>query len=316
MGSFDFCGDDLIFSGNDKEEFDDNVKGKLGCYVYALCDPRDRKVFYIGKAGGSEGKGNDRIFDHFDGAREALREKKFDVDQKTRRIIDIWRADEKVDWYIIRHGMSVEVAFQVEAALIDLLAISQNGPALNSVRGHGAAKHGILSPEMVRAFSADPVCPSGNFPAVFIFPIQNAIDRGESVYEATRKAWSVPESLLNVKDAVAVGVVNGISKGVFTILQWKKWPSPQNQSSGSGEADSKGDSNSKSGLSRSLFQFDGHEVYASELSNRDFGGVISKAMGYWRRGNYLVIEIKKNDDGKICFRFLRGNQNKVDFFDF
>lgn len=29
--------------------FSDKVKQKLGYYVYALADPRDNKIFYIGK---------------------------------------------------------------------------------------------------------------------------------------------------------------------------------------------------------------------------------------------------------------------------
>lgn len=36
--------------------FSDKVKQKLGYYVYALADPRDNKIFYIGI--------NNRIFQH------------------------------------------------------------------------------------------------------------------------------------------------------------------------------------------------------------------------------------------------------------
>lgn len=38
--------------------FSDKVKQKLGYYVYALADPRDNKIFYIGKGI------NNRIFQH------------------------------------------------------------------------------------------------------------------------------------------------------------------------------------------------------------------------------------------------------------
>ena len=43
-------------------ELKQSVKEALGYYVYALVDPRDRKIFYIGK-----GKGN-RIFQHAEAA--------------------------------------------------------------------------------------------------------------------------------------------------------------------------------------------------------------------------------------------------------
>ena len=38
--------------------FSEKVKQKLGYYVYALVDPRDNKIFYIGKGI------NNRIFQH------------------------------------------------------------------------------------------------------------------------------------------------------------------------------------------------------------------------------------------------------------
>lgn len=217
MENITFARDNMLIKGYNEEFFDQATTEALGHYIYALCDPRDRKVFYVGKAGGQEGQGNNRIFSHFGAARQALKEGLIDIDQKTRRIIEIWSADEQVDWYIVRHGLPDEsTALHVEAALIDLLSVSQNGPALNLVRGHGACQHGILPPDMVREFAAKPVEPTSAYPAVFIFPIQNAIAGDDATYyEAIRKAWSVSEHLRKLSDAVAVGVVNSIARCVF-----------------------------------------------------------------------------------------------------
>ncbi len=316
MGDLTLVGDDMLVSGNVEEYFDSKIIEKLGHYVYVLCDPRDSKVFYVGKAGGTKGLGNNRVFSHFDAAREVLNGNVRDMDQKTRRILEIWSADEQVSWYIVRHGLpNEETALHVEAALIDVLSVSQNGPALNLVRGHGASLCGILTQDMVREFGAKPIAPLNRYSVIFIFPIQNAIARGENVYEATRKAWAVSESLRDEKDAVAVGVANGIAKGVFKVDGWKKYEP--------GVAKAAGTKNWDNGVAplcgkmrtKNLWAFNGVPLEESELLAGDFSAVITTAMGYWQRGNYLVISIDQID-GEMCFRFLRGCQDKKDFFEF
>lgn len=297
MGNMTSVSDDIFIQGNNETCFDAATTEALGSYVYALCDPRDRKVFYVGKAGGKEGQGNTRIFSHFDDARQAWKNNSIDMDQKTRRIIEIWSADEQVDWYIVRHGLPDEnTALHVEAALIDLLNVSQNGPALNLIRGHGAYQHGILTPDMVRELGAQPVSPANEYPAIFIFPVQNAIARGEDIYEATRKAWSVSQNLRNISDAVAVGVANGIARGVFRIDSWKP-----HQTGGD--------------AAQGKWEFKGSPFAKSELLDCDFSAVIARAMGYWQRGNYIVIQTVNSDD-TIKFCFLRGNRDKKTPIDF
>jgi len=46
------------------KEFSTKTIEKIGYYVYLLLDPRNNKIFYVGK-----GKGN-RLFDHISGALE------------------------------------------------------------------------------------------------------------------------------------------------------------------------------------------------------------------------------------------------------
>lgn len=303
-------GNDDIIHGYNEECFDTATTDKLGNYVYVLCDPRDRKVFYVGKAGGREAQGNNRIFNHFGKARDALKNNTDDIDQKTRRIIEIWSADEQVNWYIVRYGLpDEETTLHVEAALIDLLCASQNGPLLNLVRGHGASQHGMLTPDMAREFGAKPVAPTRNYPVVFIFPVQNAIASGEDIYEATRKAWSVSKDLRSKQDAVAVGVANGIAKGVFKINSWQEHGLHQPEVESGKDKDNAATPQSGKIRSAQLWGFIGEKLENSELLGSDFRTVITSAMGYWQRGNYLVVEVV-NLGGKMCFRFLRGNRDK------
>ena len=53
---------------NDKDNFDYLINEALGSYVYALRDPATKCIFYVGKAGGRDAKGNRRALDHFDEA--------------------------------------------------------------------------------------------------------------------------------------------------------------------------------------------------------------------------------------------------------
>lgn len=259
---------------NAHRKFDQRQGVALGVYVYALWDPRDRKVFYVGQGTGS------RVFEHFD---EADEETQLHT-AKNRRITEIWAEDLDVGWTIVRHNLqslpttSLSQADHVEAAIIDALGVSQNGPPLNEVRGAGVDAHGMLSEEHVAALAAPPIDPSGSYSAVFIFPIHNAIAEGKNVYDATRMAWRVSDENQNLQGALAVGLNEGVSRGVFTIERWQRA-----QASGKHE-------------------FCGQQLNESELLNKRWLSVLSSARGYWQRGNYLIVEF----DGKHQFRFIRG----------
>ena len=74
---------------NNCRQFDQLQVSRLGKYIYALRDPRDRKIFYVG-----QGTGN-RVFDHFNEA-DALYKEAVNlqiVSSKTLRILDIWKHD-------------------------------------------------------------------------------------------------------------------------------------------------------------------------------------------------------------------------------
>ena len=86
--------------------FSDKVKQKLGYYVYALTDPRDNKIFYIGKGI------NNRIFQH---------EEKLDNSNKSNRIKEILSSGNKIKKLIISYGLSEKEAFVAESALINIM---------------------------------------------------------------------------------------------------------------------------------------------------------------------------------------------------
>lgn len=46
---------------DDYKYFDSLVSEKLGHYVYVLIDPASNQPFYVGKGGGKDGRGNQRL---------------------------------------------------------------------------------------------------------------------------------------------------------------------------------------------------------------------------------------------------------------
>ena len=239
-------------AGNAIRTFDALQRDRLGFYVYALKDPRDGKIFYVGQ------RKNNRVFDHFAEAQDSLAENR-NASSKVIRILDIWKNEEDVGWHIVAHGVPEESLDFIESAVIDSLLISQNGQCLNKVRGPRST---MLTAGEVTTLGASRIDPVIALQRVFIFPITNALQSSrDNVYEATRASWSVTERYRHVP-SYAVGVKDGISMGGYTINRWE-------------ERDGK-------------FAFE-DDVEAT-LQNLDWKYVISQAKGFWQRGNYLITE--------------------------
>jgi hypothetical protein len=123
------------------------------------------------------------------------------------------------------------------------------------------------------------VNPKSAYSVVFVFPIHHVLVDGGSVYEATRRSWNVAP-LYRELPAHAVGLVNGISKGVFEVNRW----TPH--------------------LASGKWEFTGRALAGDhELADSNWVKVIDAAKAYWRYGQYLVVEF----DGKGWFRILRGS---------
>lgn len=167
--------------------FDQRTIEALAYYVYALVDPRDNKIFYIGK-----GKGN-RVFQH---AKDALNEE--DESLKLDKIRSILQEGKQVNLYILRHNLTEDVAYIVESTLIDLLTYSKFNKInqlTNIVAGHHQWDEGIKDVDEINAIYNCSKININHGETLLLVSLNrsfnqakaNGVYRRLDIYEATRK---------------------------------------------------------------------------------------------------------------------------------
>ena len=134
--------------------FNQSVIDKLNYYVYCLVDPRNNRIFYIGK-----GHGN-RVFQHALCAMTST-----DETLKLQIIREIIQDGREVKHYIIRHNLTDEQAYIVESTLIDLLTFHDfnlESVLTNIQAGHHQWDEGIKSTEEINAlYDCEPLTTFG-----------------------------------------------------------------------------------------------------------------------------------------------------------
>lgn len=187
------------------------VAAVLRYYVYALRDPRNGRVFYIGKGVG------DRINAH---VREAGKNPESER-AKLRTITEIEAAGHRVDLLFLRTGIDDEhTAFVVEQAVID--AFAADGHQLtNLVRGHDSGSEGLATlPAVVARHQAAP-CPPIPLPLVMV-KIQKGWRSDSSdleIYEQTRGHWRIAPWVRD-RAQYCLGVAYGVVRGAYRIDSW------------------------------------------------------------------------------------------------
>lgn len=201
-------------------EFKQTVIEALQYYVYCLVDPRDNKIFYVGK-----GYGN-RVFNH---AADSLNENLDSL--KLNTIRDICKEGLKVGYYIIRHGLSENEAYIVESALIDVLTYEKfNTESIltNIQAGHHQWDKGVKTVDEINAMydCQDLILHTGD--RIMCININKTYKPGidyygvrENIYEATRKYWRLNENRAR-NATVVLSVYHGIVRAAFKPIEWRK----------------------------------------------------------------------------------------------
>lgn len=184
-------------------EFPSEVVEELKYYVYRLIDPRNGETFYVGK-----GKGN-RVFQHMKGALSA--EEADEVTDKIKTINDILSAGLDVIHVIHRHGMDENMAFEVEAALIDAY------PGVTNLQGGtGSNDYGPMnSLEIINKYAAEEAV----FHHKVLMITINRLASERGIYDATRFSWKISKKKVEEVEYV-LSVIQGMIVGVFKPLEW------------------------------------------------------------------------------------------------
>ncbi len=252
----------------------------LGKYVYALRDPRNGKVFYVG-----QGTGN-RVLQHLEDALAVIQrgQSLLGVSSKLRHIIDIWMSAMPVEWAIVSvnvENQTCSKADLIESACHDILVWSQGGWLTNEVKPPCSS---FLSSNDLVDFAAKLACFDEPL-TVFLFNITNAIDARPSIYDATRMYWKIGAQWQNPNIVpYGVGLVNGISKGAYKIDRWLATAVPAH-------------------AGKSEFEAVGHPNPSVEqwLMNLNWRKII-RGVGYWQYGRPIVVEF----NGKGGYRIALG----------
>lgn len=192
--------------------FDALTAERLKFYVYALIDPRNDRIFYIGKGT------HNRVFDH--AGVVSKHDELMPTGRKIELIHEIIDAGYSVKHLILRHGLTEDQAFLVEASLIDFANI-QGQDLTNEVVGKGSIKFGTMSAqEIMQTYNAPPL-EKLHHNAVII-NINKTYERasgGTDVYNATKEAWVISAARRKSLQLV-LSEYRGVIVEVFEIHSW------------------------------------------------------------------------------------------------
>lgn len=197
---------------------------ELGIYVYALEDPRNQEIFYVGK-------GNDhRWLSHLKAADDAS---ETDPGLKLSRIRDIHALGLAVGVHFLRRQLpSDHIALELEALAIDTLTLGNKldptkyGVLTNRVSGHEAIGKRYMSlADAAQTFVAEEI--GEVLEPVIMLNLARTWSpdmKPENLWDYTQNAWLVGARREGAKFAFAVSF--GIVRGVYQVSGWRERREP------------------------------------------------------------------------------------------
>jgi hypothetical protein len=207
-----------VTSGKNLTAIPSEVQDQLGFYVYALRDPRNKEIFYVGKGI------KDRILQHQIESDETPESQSL----KLKTIAEIRSEGLEVEHYFLRFGIESEAeAYAAEQAVIDALYLNGSG-LTNLVKGHNSNSQGLARiDEIVERFGA-PLAPAID-EAIILVMIPVLWDKDttpEQLYQATRGHWYNVAQDARDKAKLVLGISSDIIRSAYWIDEWKPSTGP------------------------------------------------------------------------------------------
>lgn len=213
------------------------VVENLGLYVYALRDPRNQSIFYVGV-----GRGN-KIYSHdWDALGEAGTLDSESVGEPDRdearrawiqRIRDIYAAGHSVDHIVLRHRIEnahdataeAREAVHVVTDALRLLERGTGNPILTNLAGEPVdlERRAMSVEELAVQYSALPA-PELPVPGALV-RVPAAAHRSlsaEDLYEASRGPWPAGAAARNVPDLPVIVFADNIVRAVYRVRSWNQ----------------------------------------------------------------------------------------------
>lgn len=206
------------------EYFSQKTQEELKFYVYILIDPRDNKIFYVGK-----GYGN-RVFSH-------INDSIFNPNttEKLEIIRSIKIDNLKVKHFIIKHGLEENEALIVESVLIDFLTFKdfvEVAKISNIVAGHNSFNQGIKTVnECEILYNCEELKLENIEHKILVININKTFDdrrkkknlnpvyERANIYEATRGWWVLDKNRAEKSDFV-LAEYKGVIRAIFKPEKW------------------------------------------------------------------------------------------------
>lgn len=199
-------------------KFDAKTQEVLGFYVYALVDPDDESIFYVGKA-----SANNRPFSHLLKPLPGENAKKETIEEIRSR-----RDGCEPVVHILRHGLeSNAMAEEVEAAIIDTIGLEN---LTNLCRGKGIERGRATAKDLARRLGSLPIdvgTIKEPIMKIFLNQTYSPTMTDQDLYDVTRQFWYAVGKNVRQPDAegmlrypTAIAIVNSTVVMAYEVQAW------------------------------------------------------------------------------------------------